>query len=237
MPIGLGARRRRAVSLEDAASPATPRCPACGEPLFVWIETQGYGTREDQVIDRCENCGLVLTRGSVPTPDAAAERLLAEGEWRNGRVAFRAANAASLQAWLGAENWAALRTSTKRVAPGGAPSHTGIEPTRRAASLLLARRGLELRRVRHLAGPGMASMWQTLLNLLTFHRDFASETASGRLRPGTGRGRAAFWTDAVVTVLAAIPTAIIAVLLESGAVLARRGGVIEIEAEPLPATD
>ncbi len=39
MPIGLGARRRRAVSLEDAASPATPRCPACGEPLFVWIET------------------------------------------------------------------------------------------------------------------------------------------------------------------------------------------------------
>jgi hypothetical protein len=83
----------------------------------------------------------------------------------------------------------------------------------------------------------MASMWQTLLNLLTFHRDFASEAASGRLRPGTGRGRAAFWTDAVVTVLAAIPTAIIAVLLESGAVLASRGGVIEIEAEPLPATD
>ena len=35
-------------------------------------------------------------------------------------------------------------------------------------------------------------MWQTLLNLLTFHRDFASEAASGRLRPGTGRGRAAF---------------------------------------------
>jgi hypothetical protein len=226
MPIGLGARRRRAVSLEDAASPATPRCPACGEPLFVWIETDGYGTREDQVIDRCENCGLVLTRGAIPTPDAAAERLLSGAESREGRVSFRAANAASLQAWLGAENWAALR-------PGG----HGIELTRRAASLLLARRGLELRRVRHLAGPGMASMWQTLLNLLTFHRDFASEAASGRLRPSTGRGRAAFWTDAVVTVLAAIPTAIIAVLLESGAVVARHGGVIEVEAEPLPATD
>jgi hypothetical protein len=226
MPIGLGARRRRAVSLEDAASPATPRCPACGEPLFVWIETSGYGMREDQVIDRCENCGLVLTRGAVPTPDDAAERLLAGADRQDGRVAFRAANAASLQAWLGAENWAALR-------PGG----QGIEPTPRAAALLLARRGLEIRRVRHLAGPGMASMWQTLLNLLTFHRDFASEAASGRLRPGTGRGRAAFWTDAVVTLLAAIPTALIAVLLESGAVLTRRGGVIEIEAEPLPATD
>ncbi len=34
-----GTRRRRAVSLEDAASTTTPRCPACGEPLFVWIET------------------------------------------------------------------------------------------------------------------------------------------------------------------------------------------------------
>jgi hypothetical protein len=226
MPIGLDARRRRAVSLEEAAGPATPRCPACGEPLFVWIETDGYGQREDQVIDRCENCGLVLVRGAIPTPEHAAERLLAGAERRGERTAFRAANPASLQAWLGAENWAALR-------PGG----HGIEPTPRAASLLLARRGLEIRRVRHLAGPGMASMWQTLLNLLTFHRDFASEAASGRLRPGTGRGRGAFWTDAVVTVLAAIPTALIAVLLEGGAVLARRGGVIEIEAEPLPATD
>ena len=225
MAIGLGARRRRAVNLERAAGPETPRCPACGEPLFVWIETYGYGSREDQVIDRCENCGLVLVRGRIPTPEAATERLLSDAEQRDHALAFRAANAASLQTWLGAENWAALR-------PGG----HGIEPTPRAASLLLARRGLEIRKIRHLAGPGMASMWQTLLNLLTFHRDFASEAVSGRLRPATGRGRAAFWTDVVVTVLAAIPTALIAVPLEGGAVLARRGGVIEIEAERLPAT-
>jgi hypothetical protein len=226
MPIGLDARRRRAVNLESAAGPETPRCPACGEPLFVWIETDGYGGREDQVIDRCENCGLVLVRGPIPTPEAATERLLSYAEPRDYGLAFRAANAASLQTWLGAENWAALR-------PGG----HGIEPTPRAASLLLARRGFEIRKVRHLAGPGMASMWQTLLNLLTFHRDFASEAVSGRLRPGTGRGRAAFWTDVVVTALAAIPTALIAVLLEGGAVVARRGGEIEVEAEPLPATE
>jgi hypothetical protein len=226
MPIGLSTRRGRTVSLDQGAGPETPRCPACGEPLFVWIETSGYGAREDQVIDRCENCGLVLVRGVIPTPDAAAERLLSDGEWRDGGVSFRAANAASLQAWLGAENWAALR-------PGG----HGLEPTPRAARLLMARRGLEVRRIRHLARPGMAAMWQTLLNLLTFHRDFASEAVSGRLRPGTGRGRAAFWTDAVVTVLAAIPTAFIAVLLEGGAVVARRGGVIEIDAEQLPATE
>jgi hypothetical protein len=226
VPIGLGARRRRAVSLEQGADPDTPRCPACGEPLFVWIETIGYGRREDQVIDRCENCGLVVVRGAVPTPDHAVDRLLSGAKERDGRVAIRVANAASLQAWLGAENWAALR-------PGG----RGIEPTPRAASLLLARRGLEIRRIRHLAGPGMAGMWQTLLNLLTFHRDFASEAVSGRLRPGTGRGLGAFSTDVVVTVLAAIPTALIAVLLEGGAIVARRGGVIEIEAGRLPPTD
>jgi hypothetical protein len=226
MAIGLGTRRRRAVSLEQGAGPEAARCPACGEPLFVWVETAGYGNREDQVIDRCENCGLVVARDAAPTPDDAADALIGPGEERDGRVAIRAENAASLQAWLGAENWAALR-------PGG----RGIKPTPRAARLLLARRGLEVRRVRHLAGAGMAAMWQTLLNLLTFHRDFASEAVSGRLRPGTGRGLAAVWSDAVVTVLAAIPTAIIAVVLEGGAVLARHGGVIELDAERLPSTE
>ena len=224
--IGLPTRKGRTVSLEEGAAPGSPRCPACGEPLFVWLETEGYGPREDQVIDRCENCGLVAVRGAVPSPDHAVDALLSGREESDARVAIRADNAASLQAWLGAENWAALR-------PGG----HGIKPTPRAARLLLARRGLEVRRVRHLIRPGIASMWQTLLNLLTFHRDFASEAVSGRLRPGTGRGRAAFRIDALVTVLAAIPTAIIAVILESGAVLARRGGAIEVQADRLPSTD
>jgi hypothetical protein len=224
--IGLPTRKGSRVSLEEGAAPGAARCPACGEPLFVWLETEGYGPREDQVIDRCENCGLVAARDAVPSPDHAIDELLGGQEGNGAGVALRADNAASLQAWLGAENWAALR-------PGG----RGIHPTPRAARLLLAQRGLEVRRVRHLIRPGMASMWQTLLNLLTFHRDFASEAASGRLRPGTGRGRAAFWIDAVVTVLAAVPTAIIAVVLEAGAVLARRGGAIEVQADRLPATD
>ncbi|HEX6586438.1 MAG TPA: hypothetical protein VF052_06770 [Solirubrobacterales bacterium] len=226
MAIGLGTRRGRAVSLEEGAASGTARCPACGEPLFVWLETSGFGPREDELIDRCENCGLAVARDAVPSPDEAVEELLSDGVRRGERIAVRVQNAASLQAWLGAENWAAL-----------APEGRGIKPTPRAAAILLARRGLGLRRIRHLIRPGMASMWQTLLNLLTFHRDFASGAVSGRLRPGSGRGLAAFWIDAAVTVLAAVPTAILAVLLESAAVVARRGGVIELQAEPLPDPD
>lgn len=217
---------RPTVSLEQGAPPGSPRCPACDEPLFVWIETEGWGPREDQIVDRCESCGLAVARGAVPAPDAAAAQLFGErgahngnGHGSMGERVTRTANASSLQAWLGAENWAALR-----------PGETALKPTPRAAELLAARRGLRLRGVRYLAGPGMASMWQTLLNLLTFHRDFAGEAFSGRLRPSGGRGRAAYAIDVMVTVLAAVPTAILAVILEGGAVLARRGGVIELRA-------
>jgi hypothetical protein len=218
---------RPTVALEEGAPPGAARCPACGEPLFVWIETEGWGPREDEVVDRCENCGLVVAREAVPTPDAAAAQLFGEAGAHNGNghgagaVVVRVPNAASLQAWLGAENWAAMH-----------PADHAVKPTPRAAELLAARRGLALRRIRHLALPGTASMWQTLLNLLTFHRDFASEAISGRLRPGSGRGRAAYAIDVLVTILAAIPTAILAALLEGGAVLARRGGVIELRAAP-----
>lgn len=211
------AESRPTVSLEDGASPGGARCPACEKPLFVWVETQGWGPREDQIVDRCENCGLVVDRDSVPDAEAALDQLLG----RNGRDAFTSPNAASLQAMFGAENWASLR-----------PGDISLKPSPRAAELLLAKRGLRVRRVRYLAAPGIASMWQTLLNLLTFHRDFATEAVSGRLKPSGGRGRAAYAIDAMVTVLAGIPTAILAVLLEGGALIFRKGGVMEISAGP-----
>jgi hypothetical protein len=216
---GLSRERPPAVSLEAGAPEGTPRCPACGEPLFVWVETLGYGPREDQILDRCENCGLAVARDAVPSAERAIEELLRDSSESDDGVTVRAANAASLQAWLGAENWAALR-----------PGDSDVKPTPRAAGLLLGRRGLLVTRVRYSAAAGMASMWQTLLNLLTFHRDFAVEALGGRLRPGSGRGRAAFALDALITVLAAVPTAILAAILEGGAVIVRRGGVIEVTA-------
>ena len=45
-------------------------------------------------------------------------------------------------------------------------------------------------------------MWQTLLNGLTFHPNFAREVRAGRLRPANARSRGAFVADTVVTVLA-----------------------------------
>jgi hypothetical protein len=216
---GLSRKRPPAVSLEAGATADAPRCPACGQPLFVWIETIGYGSAEDAIVDRCENCGLAVARDAVPTTELAIDELLRDSTESDQGVAVRAANAASLQAWLGAENWAALR-----------PCDSDVKPTPRAAGLLLGQRGLLVTRVRYPAAAGIAAMWQTLLNLLTFHRDFAVEALSGRLRPGGGRGRGAFTLDVLITVLAAIPTAILAVVLEGGAVLARRGGVIEITA-------
>ncbi len=219
MTRGLSRKRPPAVSLEAGAAADAPRCPACGEPLFVWLETLGYGSREDQIVDRCENCGLAVARDAVPSPELAIDELLRDSSEADDEITVSAANAASLQSWLGAENWAALR-----------PGDSGIKPTPRAAGLLLGKRGLLVTRVRYLPVAGMAAMWQTLLNLLTFHRDFAAEALSGRLRPGSGRGRGAFALDAVITALAAIPTAILAVVLEGGAVLARRGGVIEVTA-------
>jgi hypothetical protein len=224
MALGRATQGRRTVSLEEGAVPGGARCPACGAPLFVWVETQGWGPREDQVIDRCENCGLAVPRDAVPDAEGAAGELIgSEAPDAEGRLTLRLPNAASVQAWLGAENWAALRVGEKR-----------LKPSPRAAELLLAKRGLGVSGVSYLAGAGMASMWQTLLNLLTFHRNFAPEALAGRLRPTSGKGRAAYAIDAMVTVLAAIPTALIAVLVEGGAVVSRRGGVFEVRAERLP---
>lgn len=229
LPRGRAGAGRPTVSLEQGAAPGAARCPACGEPLFVWVETEGWGPREDQIIDRCENCGLAVARADVPQPERAVEELFAMSPDSNGHdpsasgepVTIVAPNARAFQAWVGAENWAALR-----------PGDSSLKPSPKAAELLLAKRGMKVSRLRFLGAAGMAAMWQTLLNLLTFHRDFAPEALSGRLRPGGGKSTAAFWIDAMVTVLASVPTAMIAVLIEGGAILARRGGVIEIRAEP-----
>ena len=80
------AARRPTVTLEQGAAPGGARCPACDQPLFVWVETEGWGPREDQVIDRCENCGLAAPRDAVPGAEEAVAQLMGASGQRPSRL-------------------------------------------------------------------------------------------------------------------------------------------------------
>ena len=90
--IGLPTRKEPRVTLKEGASPGGARCPACGEPLFVWLETEGYGSIGGPGDRPLRDCGLVAARDAVPSPDHAIDALLLgreENEYR--RRAIRAA--------------------------------------------------------------------------------------------------------------------------------------------------
>jgi hypothetical protein len=195
-------------------------CPLCGEPLYGWIVVAPPGG-DERVLVRCENCGTVLERG--------AEVDLAE-EWsalRSAGDAISIPNRGSLQATIGLDGWAAID-----LAPG---------------RLLVTRRGLELLAERNQASLGdvrtpqrrrsQAWMWQTLLNGLTFHPNFARELRAGRLGPSTAISRPRFFVDLVVTVLGAPLVALVSLPLEAAAAAIRRGGELEATVLNRPAPD
>lgn len=205
--------------LAAGAVPGGPRCPACQEPLFVWIETVGFGPREDEIVDRCENCGLVCARDRVPnSAEEAVERLFPGG---STSVEGQVPNPASFQAWFGAENWAALR-----------PGKSGLGASPDALKRLFEQTDRKRVRIRPAIGSAIASMWQTLINLLTFHRDFAIQLANRELHPTGFKGWSAWVIDLLITILIAVPTAILALILETLATLGGRGGVLEVSASP-----
>jgi len=213
----LGEFDRPAVDVSDTATPGG-RCPACGKPLFAWLDPPASDptSRKRYVVDRCENCGLAQERGD----DGERVGDLIEGLEREvaarGEARFEGQNAASFQAGLGTENWDGLQL----------PEEPALL-TPRALELLAEHEGLEVAELHYPARPGMAGMFATVLNLLTFNRDFARAALSRRLKPRDSRaGRVGFAIDTLVTVFTAIPVAFIAVLFEGTAILARRGGVI-----------
>jgi hypothetical protein len=75
-------------------------------------------------------------------------------------------------------------------------------------------------------------MWQTLLNGLTLHTNFAREVLTGRLRVRNSRGRVAFVVDAVASVLAAPLVALLSFPLEAVGALANRGGRMVTRVRP-----
>ena len=169
------------------------------------VEARDPDGGREVVLERCESCGLGLVRGA------------GAGMEPDERGVVAVANRRSWQAGLGGSHWAAI-----------APAEREAYPTPDALARLFEKQGLEPQRLRQpLLGRNQLWMWQTLLNGLTFHDNFAIDALAGRLRPRNAKNGAAFAVDAVVSVLAAIPVALLSLPLELAAVAARRGGLLE----------
>ncbi len=190
-------------------------CPACGEPLFGWLlvgSSEDGGPNDSVVLERCERCRLGVAANLAPASSASALLGVAR-QIRSGRLELRVANRASVQASLGGRHWAALEPKRR------------LYPTPQSLPGLAAAAGLEIEELSCARrGRGQAWMWQTILNAFTFHENFARQVRAGTLRPGGARGRLKFGIDAVVTVLAAVPVALVSAPLELVAALLGRGG-------------
>ena len=160
------ARPRRAP--RGRRRPENPPCPACGEPLFGWIDLRP-GLRGP--VSRCESCGL----GVVGEPGGAAERrsprsTVMRRERRRG-------------------------SPTGPASPPGSAAPAGPAWSRAASYLftveavrrLVANRDQVVASARWSPGAGIATMWQTILNGFTFGRN----VALGALGRGTAGPRRA----------------------------------------------
>ncbi|HMC50752.1 MAG TPA: hypothetical protein VKH20_08905 [Solirubrobacterales bacterium] len=199
--------RTPVVPLEAGAGPDNPPCPACGEPLFGWLDARPglHGP-----VKRCESCGL----GVIGDTDGSADALAALNRLDRD-AAVRIVNRASFAAWLGSAGWAGLEPE----------SHYLFTPE--AVRRLVANRDQVVASARWMPGAGVASMWQTLLNGLTFGRN----VALGAFRRAAAVPARQPWQrrlDLLISLLAAIPAILVAVPLELIAAIFRRGAVIKL---------
>jgi hypothetical protein len=206
--------RLKVVPLEAGAGPDNPPCPACGEPLFGLISDRpGLGGP----VRACESCGL----GVVGAPGTLAEALEELDRLRDGgRLTID--NRRSFSAWLGGAGWAGLRPDRRHLY------------TEEAVRRLVANRDQVVGTARWAPGAGIASMWQTVLNSVTFGRNVALG-ALGRPARAVPAGRP--WQrrlDLVISALVAIPALAIAIPVELiGALAFRRGGTLRLRLELL----
>jgi hypothetical protein len=194
--------RTPVVPLEAGASPENPPCPACGEPLFGWID-QRAGLRGP--VKRCESCGL-----GVVGEAGGAEQALAALDRLGAADGVRIADRAGFAAWIGGAGWAGLEPESRYLF------------TTEAVRRLVANRDQVVTRTRWAPGAGIAVMWQTVLNGFTFGRNIAL-AALGR---GTSAPAERPWQrrlDALITVVVAIPVFIAALPLELIAATSRHG--------------
>jgi hypothetical protein len=207
-----GLKRTPVVPLEAGAGPDNPPCPACGEPLFGWIDARpGLGGP----VSRCESCGL----GVVGESGGIEEALAALDRGSEDGVA-RIADRGGFAAWIGGAGWAGLE-------PGSRYLFT-VESVRR----LVANRDQVVAGARWSPIAGVATMWQTVLNGFTFGRNialaaFGRATAVPAQRPWQRR------LDGLICVVVAIPALLAAVPLELIAATLRRGGATSLRFELL----
>jgi hypothetical protein len=199
--------RMAVVPLEAGAGPDNPPCPACGEPLFGWIDTRpGLGGP----VSRCESCGLGVVGGPGSTAEALREldRLGDQG-------GVTIVNRASFSAWIGGAGWAGLERGSRYLFT--------IEAVRR----LVAGRDQIVKSTRWSPGRGMATMWQTLVNSATFGRNVAIGASSVADKPWQRR------VDWVVIAVLAIPAFAVALPLELAGAATRRGSALTLRLELL----
>jgi hypothetical protein len=206
------AQRTPVVPLEAGAGPENPPCPACGEPLFGWIDP---GPALAGPVRRCESCGL----GIAGKPPSGEEVLRELDRLRSGE-AIRFANRSSLSAWIGGTGWAGLEPGTRCLFT--------VETVQR----LVARRDQVVKRTRWAPGAGVATMWQTVLNGFTFGRNVAlgalgRSAAAPADRPWQRR------LDGLISVVVAVPALLIALPLELSAAACKRGSAVSVNLDLL----
>ena len=206
----------------NGASRQPGTCPLCDSRLYGWVAlpprsaTVGVGvplaeSEHDRILDRCERCGVAVERGREVDLVEEWEAVCRPAD--GGARSIAIPNRASLQAWVGEGGWAAIDAFPGRLIH----SPDSLERLAARNDHSLERRRTPVRR------RPQGWMWQTMLNGLTFHRNFAREVRARRLRFEAG-GRLRFAVDVVVTVLGAPLVLLVSAPLELGAALARRGG-------------
>jgi len=198
------------VPLEAGAGPDNPPCPACGEPLFGWIDARAGLAGS---VQRCESCGLGVVAGGD------LESALATLDRQTSDETIRIADRNSFAAWVGGAGWAGLEPGTRYLF------------TAEAVRRLVASRD-QIVSARWTPGSGIALMWQTILNGFTFGRNIAL----GALGRGTAAPAERPWQrrlDAVISVAVAIPAMIFAIPMELIAAVLRRGGATKLRLELL----
>lgn len=212
LPAMSQVQRTPVVPLEAGAGPENPPCPACGEPLFGWVDA---GPALAGPIRRCESCGLAVA-GEPPSPEDALRELDRLGDGGE----FRFANRSSLSAWIGGAGWAGLEPSARCLFT--------VEAVRR----LVARRDQIVKTHRWTPGAGIATMWQTVLNGFTFGRNVALGALG---RQGASRAEHPWQRrlDGLISVVVAFPALVVALPLEIGAAALGRGSAVELETELL----